>query len=235
MNYKSIYDALISKRKRCPAVGITEIHHIIPRCLGGSDEADNLVILTCREHLIAHKLLPRFSSETGPLLHALRMMLLTRTTSRGYEANKIQLKVLQLSPEYRKHLSDKMQRPEVKKRKSDSAKQAWQDPVKRDAFLKNRILTDEILARRSDGQKRAWQNDERKSSLAARNANLPEDVRASKRRSMIEFWKNNNHPTKGKKWYNDGKKSFLMHPEEAATLGLHQGRLSSRVMPPDKQ
>jgi hypothetical protein len=40
----------------------TEKHHIIPRCLGGSDEPNNLVNLTAREHFIAHWLLTKMVS-----------------------------------------------------------------------------------------------------------------------------------------------------------------------------
>ena len=66
MNYKKIYDNLIENAKRRKSVkGYSEIHHIIPRSEGGSDETDNLVELTGREHFIAHKLLwmenPTFS------------------------------------------------------------------------------------------------------------------------------------------------------------------------------
>jgi len=34
-----------------------ENHHIIPRCLDGNNEKENLVLLTAREHFICHKLL----------------------------------------------------------------------------------------------------------------------------------------------------------------------------------
>ncbi len=34
-----------------------EEHHIIPKCMGGSDDEENLVHLYAREHIIAHKLL----------------------------------------------------------------------------------------------------------------------------------------------------------------------------------
>ena len=34
-----------------------EMHHIIPRCLGGNDEEENIVALTAREHFLAHYLL----------------------------------------------------------------------------------------------------------------------------------------------------------------------------------
>jgi hypothetical protein len=38
----------------------SEVHHILPRSMGGGDEASNLVRLTYREHFLAHWLLTRF-------------------------------------------------------------------------------------------------------------------------------------------------------------------------------
>ena len=40
-----------------------ELHHIIPKSLGGLNNPENLVCLTAREHCIAHLLLCRFGSE----------------------------------------------------------------------------------------------------------------------------------------------------------------------------
>lgn len=57
MNHQYIYDCLIQKRQREPATGYTERHHILPRSMGGSDDPSNLVVLTGREHWIAHLLL----------------------------------------------------------------------------------------------------------------------------------------------------------------------------------
>lgn len=37
--------------------GYTERHHIIPKSMGGLDHSDNLILLTGREHFIAHVLL----------------------------------------------------------------------------------------------------------------------------------------------------------------------------------
>ena len=37
----------------------TESHHIIPKSLGGSNNPDNLINLTAKEHYICHRLLPR--------------------------------------------------------------------------------------------------------------------------------------------------------------------------------
>jgi hypothetical protein len=57
MNYKDHYDRLIAKPRRKAGLGYTETHHIVPRCMGGSEEADNKVELTPEEHFLAHLLL----------------------------------------------------------------------------------------------------------------------------------------------------------------------------------
>jgi len=65
MDYKKIYDSIIARRQTEIPVGYIEKHHILPRSLGGSDEAGNLVSLTAREHFICHYLLAKmFERET---------------------------------------------------------------------------------------------------------------------------------------------------------------------------
>ena len=44
MNYKNIYDKIINHRKLNEVIGYRENHHIIPRCLGGTDDKENLVL-----------------------------------------------------------------------------------------------------------------------------------------------------------------------------------------------
>ncbi len=41
----------------------SERHHITPRSLGGADEARNLVLLTFREHFLAHWLLTKMTTD----------------------------------------------------------------------------------------------------------------------------------------------------------------------------
>lgn len=52
--YFNIVDKAISQRD---IIGYTEIHHIIPKSMGGNNTKDNLVVLTAREHFICHLLL----------------------------------------------------------------------------------------------------------------------------------------------------------------------------------
>lgn len=57
VDYFKIYQNLINKRLNNPISG--ETHHIIPKCVGGTDDACNLVKLSKREHRFAHLLLPK--------------------------------------------------------------------------------------------------------------------------------------------------------------------------------
>lgn len=52
-----MYDQLIVRGQNRHLEGYAEKHHIIPKCLGGTDESTNIVTLTTREHFIAHWLL----------------------------------------------------------------------------------------------------------------------------------------------------------------------------------
>ena len=60
MNYRRIYNDLIENRQQNPITeGYSENHHILPRSLGGSNNLDNLVKLSAREHFICHYLLAK--------------------------------------------------------------------------------------------------------------------------------------------------------------------------------
>ena len=74
MNYKRIYDSIIERAKERVPEGYVERHHIIPRCLGGSDDKHNLVALTPEEHFLCHVLLVKIYPEHTGLIYAVNMM-----------------------------------------------------------------------------------------------------------------------------------------------------------------
>lgn len=97
MNYTKIYNNLISRAKaREPLSGYKETHHILPRCMGGTDDKENLVDLTGREHFIAHWLLCKIYNTAG-LKRAFGLMCLTgknrsyKVSSQLYELGKRRL------------------------------------------------------------------------------------------------------------------------------------------------
>ena len=74
MNYKKIYDALISRAQNRNLEGYKEKHHIVPRCMNGNDEENNLIFLTPEEHFVAHELLVKIYPEEYRLIFALIIM-----------------------------------------------------------------------------------------------------------------------------------------------------------------
>jgi hypothetical protein len=74
MNYQKIHDAIIDRARNRTLQDYFERHHIIPKCLGGTDNKENLVDLTAREHFIVHKLLCKIYPNEDKLFFAYRMM-----------------------------------------------------------------------------------------------------------------------------------------------------------------
>jgi len=84
MNYSKIYDKLIEKAKNRNIEGYCERHHIIPRCMGGSDDKENLVDLTPEEHYLAHQLLVKIYPDNLKLVKAAVMMIPSRPNNKMY-------------------------------------------------------------------------------------------------------------------------------------------------------
>jgi hypothetical protein len=61
--YTKWYNNIILNAKKRSAIDTyTEIHHILPKSLGGNDNHENLVSLTAREHFLCHYLLTKMTS-----------------------------------------------------------------------------------------------------------------------------------------------------------------------------
>lgn len=86
MNYQKIYNNLIYRKIK--REGYVEKHHILPRCLGGSDELDNLVDLFPEEHYLAHLLLCKIYPGNQKLLYAAMNMTTGSMINNGKRNNK---------------------------------------------------------------------------------------------------------------------------------------------------
>lgn len=132
-----------------------ERHHITPRCLGGSDDEDNLINLYAKEHFIAHKLLARENPDSDSLIYAWGCMAFNKSntqeryelTPEEYEEARIALSKTQSKimkerlsnpenhPNYGKHLSE-----ETKNKISEKAKERCKDKTKCPMFGKKLSL-----------------------------------------------------------------------------------------------
>jgi len=90
MNYLSIYNSIIARaalaNRSRKDKAYYEAHHIIPKCLSGSNDKTNLVLLTAREHFVCHQLLVKIYPGNHKLVFSLRM--LTASSTRHIRNNK---------------------------------------------------------------------------------------------------------------------------------------------------
>lgn len=84
MDYHLHYDRLISRARARQIDEHTETHHIVPRCVGGNDDLDNLVELTPEEHYTAHLLLCKIYPKSRKLSFAAMMMCAGRRSNKSY-------------------------------------------------------------------------------------------------------------------------------------------------------
>lgn len=72
MTYNEFIQNILDTRGRfgIPKGEYKERHHIIPRCIGGTDDEDNLIDLYAHEHFMAHKLLAEENQNVGGLVYA---------------------------------------------------------------------------------------------------------------------------------------------------------------------
>lgn len=121
MNYQAHYEKLIQRAVNRTLNGYVERHHILPKCMGGTDDKDNLVQLTAEEHYVAHQLLHKIHPEVCGLAFAMVAM---TSDHWGHRSNKLygwvrakwaesasaQSKAMWLDPEYRARTQASMQK-----------------------------------------------------------------------------------------------------------------------------
>ena len=120
MNYLKIYEKIIfnaktETRKKLKKTNIKYIyyekHHIIPRCINGTDEKENLVLLTGKEHYVCHKLLTYVYKENRKIACAFHRMTFDKSgrcniSSRDYAYAKFLKATIPISEETRQKMRD---------------------------------------------------------------------------------------------------------------------------------
>lgn len=85
--YTKLYYQIINPTLSRTLDTYKELHHIIPRSLGGTDEKDNLTYLTAREHFICHWLLVKMTegAARSKMIYALQGMRAQNNSQQRYE------------------------------------------------------------------------------------------------------------------------------------------------------
>jgi hypothetical protein len=136
MNYQKHYDALVERAKCRTLSGYSERHHIVPKCLGGSNESSNLVRLTAEEHFVAHQLLAKIHPDNDKLIYAACLMTVSphnaRVTNKLYSWLKVRLARTQSE-----RFSGKTWTSCQNESRSTTVKELWKNPEFRSKAVKN--------------------------------------------------------------------------------------------------
>ena len=158
--YTKHYNLLIEKAKNrtLPKETYIERHHVIPRSLGGTNDKDNLVRLTAREHYIAHLLLWKMKlpgEANMKMVHAFNQMCIMKPTknhpgykvsSRLFEKVKLERSAHLKTIRGEKHHSFGKPHnvtPEQRANITRLTKDRWQDPEWKAKVLENRKLANQ--------------------------------------------------------------------------------------------
>lgn len=189
MNYQKIYDQLIKKRKYILVEGYKENHHIIPKCMGGSNNSVNLVGLSAREHFIAHLLLVKIYPKNRKLLYpTMRMSYNKKYNSKQYAWLKEQYSKLEFPLETRlkisKKVKEKFSTEEYKIKLSESQKKKWEDQEYRNKMVnsakKRAKISDETREKLSIARKKRITSIETKRKMSEK-AKIREEMKRKER------------------------------------------------------
>ena len=170
MTYDEFINDIISTRWRVLDKKDKERHHILPRCMGGSDDAENLVDLELGEHFTAHKLLAEENPDCMKLQYAFRLMSRIRrvegttfiTTPEEYAKAKLANKNKLVKTHYGKALREETKRKISKsnkgKKRSPEVVRMYSERMKKyyethDAPMKGRKQSEESRAKMREAHK----------------------------------------------------------------------------------
>lgn len=107
MDYQRIYNQIIERAKTRPRFeGYAEMHHVIPKCMGGTNDKDNIVRLTAREHYVCHILLTFIYPNDKKLFHAAFRIVNQRGPSGHQGYTKISSRMYEYLKRNKKHTEE---------------------------------------------------------------------------------------------------------------------------------
>jgi DNA polymerase III alpha subunit (gram-positive type) len=145
----------------------TELHHIIPRSQGGTNDKTNLVLLTAVEHYNAHKILALANTQINSIYYAWHIMAYnpSKNNSRIYEIQAEEYAQLQ---EMQSKLQSGVKHSADRKLKNSIAIQnKWKIPVYRNAIIKQLKLNNTGV---KNGMYGKSHTDEAKKAISLKNS-----------------------------------------------------------------
>lgn len=136
--YHEFINSILNNRDRCGCGNeYHEEHHIIPRCLGGSNEKENLVDLYAHEHFIAHKLLAQENPDNIGLVAAYSTMAFMKNDKQQrYEITPEEYELARIS--FSNAMKARWEDADYRNAQIKNLYQRWEDPEYRNKQSESR-------------------------------------------------------------------------------------------------
>jgi len=215
------YNKFINYCRNTNKDGYTEKHHIIPKSMGGLDISDNIIILTGREHFIAHVLLWKSyrNKQTNCALWSMRM------NSSGKRIFKINSKTYSLLKEEhsaiqscKMKLDNPMFHKSTKNKISQSrtgSKTSEQTKLKMSNIRKGIKKSEETKRKMSESSKGKPKSEQHKKSMSINHYDFSGKNNPMYGRSAAK--------EKNLKWYTNGSENKFL-TENTQPIGWTRGR-----------
>lgn len=157
-------------QQRTEKLEYAERHHIIPFCISKSNAKSNIVLLTGREHFIAHLLLMRavIPQHRGQMIHAIRKMMSNgKGQNRVVSARSFEMARKAYAQYRSEQMTLKWSDPAERLAHSEKLKKTLSSEesrkLKREAALKS--STPEVIAKRAEGHRGLKHSEETKQKM----------------------------------------------------------------------
>lgn len=148
MNYIKIYRNLINKDYS--NADYTEKHHVVPRCVGGGNERENIVAISGKAHMIAHHILTKLFPESRKLKGAYAQMCV-KNSGKDFVSARMYHEGKKMLSDLMKDKNHPCQSEESHKKGAETLKKMYADGTFKGR--KGVKLTDEQRANISKGRK----------------------------------------------------------------------------------
>ncbi len=191
MNYQKIYNQIIKRAQIRKLDEYIEKHHIIPKCLGGSNKKENIVELTAREHFLCHMLLCEIYPKEHKLKYALFLMAIGKQKIKN-KHYKISSRVYErLKKEHSQILTGKKHSKKTKQKMSESSKGIKKSEETKKKMSESRkghpMYTNEWREKISQGNIGRKVSDDTKKILSERKKG-----NTNRRKTVLQYDKNGN-------------------------------------------
>ena len=190
MNYLKVYCNLIRKAEnRTLPEGYIEKHHTFPVSIFGKNK--RIVVLTAREHYVAHALLERICMKRYGLKHWKTQKMtcahLAMSCKRNPE-NKYINSYLYENLKIRYIENHHSKTPEFKEKLSIFSKNRWTEEERKKFKENNPFNSPEVKEKQRLGIIKSWEDENRRKEYSENNPSHRPEVKEKQKKSALERW-----------------------------------------------